>query len=159
MRSVQDTFKLLNETVHESAMYAVLLGWHGMPTALQDKCMILCNNVEQFVRITGLAAPAGDLGRIPKFRLLQGSSCEFHLIQKGSGLFSEPFESQVLARRILYNGVYVPDMQNQSIILTAFAVRQNLKVLETPEAKYVMEKYLSQQVGVGRGLKTYVMSM
>ena len=152
--NLRERFERVNSSGSPSAVYVILHGWDGIPNSIPKHCMVLCQDKIIFAKEFGL-----DI-RHKKSRTgrAEGIDCEFLLIQKGSGLFAETFESEVLARRSMNGLIPMPDKDHHALILMALAVRYDDDILQQREPRRIVSEYITRKVGVGRRVGLYSFS-
>ena len=149
--NLRQRFERVNSSGAMNAVYVILHGWDGMPDSSQKDCMILCQNRSVFAQEFGLDVRSAR----SRIGTVEGIDCRFLLVQKGSGLFAETFDSEVLARRTMNGVLSMPSADHHALILMSFAIRYDDNILQQREVRRVVSQYITRKVGIGRRIGLY----
>jgi len=105
MKNLIELFSELNDL---NIKYVVINNWIGLPTNPPKEIQILCDNLSQFVRSSGLSKLIDNLYSFIPDGLDESSQQLFRLYEKGNNLFTQIFEDELLSFPNQNNGVKTP---------------------------------------------------
>lgn len=105
MRNLAEAFDTLNRT---NMPYVVLRDYEKLPHQHNNQVQVLCQDPEAIARVLGLSLTAGV---VYTGKFTDGYDIAFALYKLGGDLVGLPhtFQSQLLHRRVLHEGLYIPD--------------------------------------------------